>query len=192
VKNILISGASRSGKTMLAKRINAELGHSIVNVDALVSAFECAFPQLGIKHSENDSNAEENIAPFLVSYLHDAAYCSKGAPFVFEGSYFKYERVIPEIDPDEYLFIGLAYNRLSVKEIFDNLRRYDGEYDWTFGMNDAELLGNAEYFHNDTRYHQEKMERHGFKIYDVSYDRESVFDKIINDIREELGWTGKT
>lgn len=43
MKNLLILGAARGGKTTLAKMVSQKWGYGIVSVDALVSAFQEAF-----------------------------------------------------------------------------------------------------------------------------------------------------
>ncbi|UCD08495.1 MAG: hypothetical protein JSU79_09060, partial [Dehalococcoidales bacterium] len=77
MKNILISGSGRAGKTTLARKINEEFNHFVINGDKLVAVFHGAYPQLNIKFGVNP---KDEIAPFLGHFLgafsssHGVAY----------------------------------------------------------------------------------------------------------------------
>ena len=69
MKNIIIAGPARAGKTTLARKINEELGCFVIGLDKLVAAFGAAYPQLDIRLAWNRKKAAENIAPFLGHFL---------------------------------------------------------------------------------------------------------------------------
>lgn len=48
MKNIIIAGPGRNGKTTLAKRINEELNYFVISLDKLMTAFARAYPQLNV------------------------------------------------------------------------------------------------------------------------------------------------
>lgn len=56
MKNIIIFGTSRSGKTQLAKLLSTKLNYSIVMVDSLVSAFQNSMPELEINQQTEMEN----------------------------------------------------------------------------------------------------------------------------------------
>ena len=67
--NIIIAGCGRNGKTTLAKKINIELGHFVISLDKLMTAFGKAYPQLNIRIAWDYKKATANVAPFLGHYL---------------------------------------------------------------------------------------------------------------------------
>ncbi|HAV90535.1 MAG TPA: hypothetical protein DCW44_04600 [Eubacterium sp.] len=69
MKNIIIVGPSRSGKSTLAKRINEELGFFVLSTDKLVAIFENAYPNLDIRLNWDRDKTTENLAPFLGHFL---------------------------------------------------------------------------------------------------------------------------
>lgn len=69
MKNIIIFGTSRSGKTQLAKLLSTKLNYSIVMVDSLVSAFQNSMPELEINHTNRDGKSINNLEPFLLAYI---------------------------------------------------------------------------------------------------------------------------
>jgi len=187
MKNIIIAGPPRAGKSTLARRINRELGHSIIPMDAFVQTFKRTMPKLEIgKAGNGDELDARKLSPFLAHFVqHFAGWYSQGAKLVLEGVYIDYEHFFTEIDVAEYTLIGLSYNKLSAEEIFRNVRKHDGKYDWTFHETDDEMRENAEVFVTENARHYEKLTKHGFAVYDVSAERETVFAKIMEDIKRE-------
>ena len=108
MKNIIIAGPSRAGKSTLAKRINAELGHFVISLDKLVAMFNGAYPQLNIKLNWDGKKTTDNLAPFIghllgtfssndgFAYeLNLRAHAVAGNRFVLEGGYVNFEKILP-------------------------------------------------------------------------------------------------
>ena len=115
MKNILILGAARSGKTTLARRLQKEKGYNLVSLDDIICAFE-SLPECGIHHDGNDTEVSKNFAPFLIRYLKEL---SEGPNFyngitsVIEGTHIDFEQLIPYLENDgkeKYEVIGLTYH----------------------------------------------------------------------------------
>ena len=206
MKNIIIAGYGRNGKTTLARKINEELGYFVISLDKLMTAFGKAYPQLDVRIAWNYEKATANIAPFLGHYLgmlssghgyaddlnlrrHDV----KGNRFVLEGGHFDFEKIasimktygIEELK-DCFILIGLAQNGKTADEYFNDLRNYDTEDDWTYGFNDDELKEFSKMSVQVDREMADYMKKYGFTIYDTSGDRKQVFDKIIEDIKSKM------
>ena len=69
MKNIIIAGSSRAGKSTLARKINEDLNYFVINIDKLVATFQGAYPQLDIRLNWNREKTTANIAPFLGHFL---------------------------------------------------------------------------------------------------------------------------
>jgi len=207
MKNIIIAGSGRAGKTTLARKINEELNYFVISVDKLVATFQGAYPQLNIKLAWNRRKTTDNLAPFLGHFLgafsssHGVAYelnlrahAVKGNRFVLEGGYFNFEKILPilkmyEIEElkDSFLLIGLVQNKKKADEFVNDFKKYDTEDDWTYGFDDDEL---REYARKDaipfSRSMTDYLMEYGFTIYDTSTEREQVFEKILEDIKSQL------
>ena len=193
MKNIIIAGPPRAGKTTLAKKINEELGCFVIGLDRLVSVFGAAYPQLGIRLNWDREKTTDSIAPFLGHFL---GLFSKDR-FVLEGGYVNFEMIVPILKlygieelKDNFILIGLVQNHKTADEFADDLRKYDTEDDWTYGFSDDERreLGEAEIaFSRSMTGH---LAQYGFTIYDTSTEREKVFDQIMEDIKvkTEIWW----
>ena len=207
MKNIIIAGPGRAGKTTLARKINEELNYFVINLDKLMTAFGKAYPQLDIRIAWDYEKATANIAPFLGHYLgmlsssysfaddlNLRAHVVKGNRFVLEGGHFDFEKIssivkmygIEELK-DNFILIGLVQNKKTADKFFNDLRKYDTEDEWTYGFDDNELRELIiQDFIPSNQFMTDHLVKYGFTIYDTSTEREQVFDKIIEDIKSKL------
>ncbi len=207
MKNIIIVGPSRAGKSTLARKINEELNYFVISVDKLVATFQGAYPQLNIKLNWNRRKTTDNLAPFLGHFLgafsssHGVAYelnlrahAVKGNRFVLEGGYFNFEKILPILKmydieelKDNFVLIGLVQNKKTADDFVSDFKKYDTVDEWTYGFDDDEL---REYAIQDaipsSRSMTDHLVKYGFTIYDTSTEREQVFDKIVEDIKSKL------
>ena len=203
MKNIIIVGPSRSGKSTLAKRINEELGFFVLSTDKLVAIFENAYPNLDIRLNWDRDKTTENLAPFLGHFLGIfSADDGKGLldynhgtvkeyHFVLEGAYYDFEKVenilklygIENIK-DRFHLIGLVQREKSADDFYSDFKKFDTEDDWTYSLSDYELKNVSEeaVSYNEEMY--EKLTEYGFDIYDTSKDRDKVFAEILERIKE--------
>lgn len=207
MKNIIIVGPSRAGKTTLAKRINEELNYFVISLDKLVAIFQGAYPQLDIRLNWNREKTTDNLAPFIghllgafssshgvTNELNLRSHAVKGNSFVLEGGYFNFEKIssilktygIEEMR-DSFILIGLVQSKKTADEFVSDFKKYDTEDDWTYGFTDDEL---REYATQDaipsSRAMIEHLMKYGFTIYDTSTQREQVLNQIIEDIKSQL------
>jgi len=204
MKNIIIAGPGRAGKTTLARKISEELNHFVINLDKLMAVFGKAYPQLDVRIAWDRDKATANLAPFLghflgafssdngfVDELNLRTHTVKGNKFVLEGGHFDFEQILSIIKTygikelkDNFILIGLVQNKKTADEFFNDLRKYDTKDEWTYDFTDDEL---RELIVNDAipsnQYMAEYLPKYGFTVYDTAIEREQVFDKIIEDIR---------
>lgn len=203
MKNIIIVGPSRAGKTTLAKRLHKELGYFVISLDKLVATFHAAYPQLDIRLNWNRDKTTENIAPFIGHFLglfsSDTGFAGelnlrahnvKDNAFVLEGGYFDFEKITSVLKEygvnelkDRFILIGLVQGQKTVDEYVSDFKKYDTEDDWTYNLCEDEL---RDYVTQDAipfnRVMMDHLAKYRFTIYDTSSERERVLDKIIEDI----------
>jgi len=201
LKNIIIAGSPRSGKSTLARRINKELNHYVISVDKLVAVFQEAYPQLDIRLNWDREKTTDNIAAFLGNYIgmfsssdgrgllpysHGAV---EGNRFVLEGSYFNFEKILPVLKKYEiqdlennFVLVGLVQNNKTVDDFVSDLKKYDTEDDWTYNFGDDDLRKVCEDVISFGHSMSEHLVKYGFTIYDTSMEREQVLNQIIGDI----------
>lgn len=185
-KNILILGAARSGKTSLAKRLVKEKGYSLISIDDIVSGLE-AYPELEIHHDGDAIDTAKRLAPFLKKYfteLSEGTTFYGGIKSVIEGTHFDFEQLMPFLQSDKYSkkyeIIGLTFNEITEQQLYDYIKKYDTEDDWTYWCNDEELKGNVRYFIERNKYFNEMFKKYGITTFDTSFDRDKVLENIIS------------
>ena len=190
-KNIIVLGAARSGKTSLAKKISKELGYSLISIDDLVSGFE-AYPELQIHHDGDAEDTAKRLAPFLKRYfkeLSEGTTFYNGIKSVIEGTHFDFDELIPYLTEgklaEKYLIIGLTINDITEEELYNDIKKYDTEDDWTYWCDDEELRGNVRYFIDRNKLFNDMFIKYNIKTYDTSHNREDVLNQIINDLKED-------
>ncbi len=205
MKNIIIAGPSRAGKTALARKLNEELNVFVISIDKLVAVFQGAYPQLNVKLNWNRKQTTDNIAPFLGHFLgafsssqgvvHEVslrAHAVASNRFVLEGGYLNFERIVPILKmygiddlKDHFVLIGLVQNKKTADEFFTDFRRFDTQDDWTYHLDDQNLREVSQEAISFSRSMTDHLVKYGFTIYDTSRAREQVFDQIAADIKAE-------
>ncbi len=206
MKNIIIAGPSRSGKSTLAKKLGEAFDYFVISVDKLAAMFQGAYPQLNIKLNGNRRQTTDNLAPFLGHFLgaftanHGVtnelnlrAHAVKGNRFVLEGGYFNFEIILPVLKmygiedlKEHFILIGLVQNRKTADDFFSDFRQYDTEDDWTDHLSDDDLRDVSQEAIQFSRSMTDHLVQNGFTIYDTSTDREQVLNQIIEDIKSEM------
>ena len=187
-KNIIVLGAARSGKTTLAKRIAKEKGYSLISIDDIVSGFE-AYPELQIHHDGDAVDTAKRLAPFLIKYfteLSEGSTFYDGIKSVIEGTHFDFEQLMPFLQSDKYKekyqVIGLTFNDITEQQLYDYIKKYDTEDDWTYWCDDEELKGNVRYFIDRNKYFNEMFKKYEIPAFDTSFDRDKVLSEIIDNL----------
>ena len=203
MKNIIIAGTGRAGKSTLARKIREELNYFVINNDKLVATFGEAYPQLNIRIG-NGEETRKNIAPFLGHFL--GMFSSPDGIglfpykqgsltenyFVIEGWSFDVEQIMAILKlygveklNDRFILIGLVQNYKTVDELVNDMKKYDTKDDWTHGFDDVDLQKIAEDNISFSKYSTEYLPKYGFTLYDTSTEREHIFSQIVKDIKSQ-------
>ena len=186
-KNIFIMGPGRAGKTTLSKMINKKYGYSIISIDDIVTSLE-AFPSLNISWDGEHEKISKQMSDFLIKYLKELSEGNKfydGCKTVIEGTDIDFERLIPNIDQNKYLLIGLTYNQKTKKDLFNTIRKYDTEDDWTYYLTDEQLEEYCEQYIKINNYFNDKFKKYNIMSFDTSNNREKVLTEIVNSLEDK-------
>lgn len=169
--DIIIGGASRSGKTTLAKYICRKYDFNYIPFDSLISTLENLYPVTGIRHS--DSNAE--ISPHLANLIGE---------FLKHVSYEDIHTVIDlyQLYPIDYLkmiqsanreVLYLGYPDLTPELKLKFVKRYSREKDWTNSFDDVDMLEILKLWIGESRLMREQCSQNNISYFDTGHD----FDK---------------
>lgn len=134
----LISGASRSGKTIIAKKVSAQLGIPYLSLDWIMMGFTNGIPEYGI----HDKLFPDEIAQRLWSFLKAMAesMIHVETDCVIEG-----EAILPELMielakeyPDKMKICFLGYTDVNVDKKFKEIKKFSNEKnDWLEDKSDS-------------------------------------------------------
>lgn len=184
MKNILIGGTVRSGKTTLSNLIMKKFKYSKCESDTIVNAFDKVFPEFGITH-KNAEQTREKFEPFLFEVLNgfcrDLKYCNNVT--VFPGSQFLPKNISKYEKLDKYIVIFLGVNAESPEDLLKVIREKDSENDWTYKMTDEWLREFAKKIIEESEKLKTECEKYGFYYFDTFKDRELVLNSICDMIQ---------
>lgn len=187
LKNILIFGTSRVGKTTLANLLSKKLKYSVISEDNLISGFEKGLPDTKINHHDRTGNSVRLFEPFLIEYIKSLNSLNqklRGLNYIIEGSYLSFEKLMNY--QKDFVVIVLVSDFKSPEEYFNNMRRYDGVCDWTKKYNDKELYEYATNLHNFNCDLITMLEKNKVKYYSIGNNREKIFNDILQNIDNEI------
>ena len=130
MKNFLISGPPRSGKSILSRRLAHALGYSYIPGDAIVSSFQCIFPEHGISHGgKNYTQIAKNFAPFLYKLISELQRFKIN--FVIDSYHILPHNLINKLDRESIEVVFIGYGSTTLEEKMDAIEQYNGEPDWS-------------------------------------------------------------
>ncbi len=188
-KNILIYGASRCGKSTLAKTISKKFNYNLVMLDNIINGFQYGLPSLKISHYyRNDKNITK-ISDFMISYIralnHEAKH-NENINFVIEGCYIDLEKILKQFKNHDLIIVVLGYNG-NIDDLFKEIRNNDSKNDWTYKLNDNELRLYCKNIINNSNKIKKFCQENNVDYFDVSENRKKTMFEIIEKVRIKIG-----
>lgn len=176
MKNIIILGAARAGKTTLAQMIHRKYNYSIISIDSFVSALRDSFPSLGITHS-NTENKFKLLPPFVFSYMKKITTEYPEENFILEG-WHVYPNEISKLFRDtNFKIICLGYTKISCEEAFKLIRENEKENSYTKRLTNEGVRKLVSDHIEYSKILKKQCEENNIKFYDTSFERENVLEE---------------
>jgi hypothetical protein len=167
----LVSGASRSGKTLIAKRLLAEKQVPYLSLDWLMMGFNDGIPEYGIHHLLWPNEIAEKIEPFLLGMIDNMLV--DGMDYVIEGEAMlpRFVAELVEQNPDKIKAVFVGYTGINVKDKVALVKKYgDGEHDWLINKSDEYIKDHIGNMIAYSRMIKNGCEEHGLPYFDTSED----------------------
>lgn len=190
MKDILIFGAPRTGKTTLAKLLSQKLeNYSLFSIDAIRNSFGDIFPELGINDPEIETNDmvkknNETILPDYIArmlYWHHIELKDKQG-YIVEGCQVLPDKAKEVFDMENSIVIYLGHGKLQPKEILRNIRKYDTPDEYSYQRTDEEMLKQCAEYYEIEKMIALKCKEYGFIYVDTSNNREKVLYELIDKL----------
>ncbi len=140
----IICGASRSGKSILAKRLQRRFQISWIVGDAIVSSMEDAFPELGVSHHGDLRGIGDRLEDYVKYLLWNYDY--EGCGYVFDATHL-FPRNIAGIRNKigDVPAVFLGYAEADKERKLREIRSFDPDSNWwTAERSDSDLMRHIE------------------------------------------------
>jgi hypothetical protein len=167
----LVSGTSRSGKTLIARKILADKRIPYLSLDWLMMGFNDGIPEYGIHHLLWPDEIARKMEPFLLGMID--CMLVDGMDYVIEGEAMLPESIANLVEkyPGKVRAVFVGYTEIDVKEKVALVKKYgDGENDWLTSQSDDYIedhVGNMIAYSNGIK---KGCEEFGVPYFDTSED----------------------
>lgn len=183
MKDILIFGAPRTGKTTLAKLLSEELeNYHIFSIDAIRDSFGDIFPELEINDMGGKNN--EIILPNYIArmlYWHHVELKDKHG-YIVEGCQVLPDKAKEIFDKENSIIIYLGHGKLEPDEILKNIRKYDTPDEYSYQRTDEVMLEQCRDYYELEETTVLKCKEYGFLYVDTSTNRKEVLWELKNKL----------
>ena len=182
----IISGTSRSGKTLIAEKIMQQRQIPYLSLDWLVMGFTHGIPEYGIHDKLWPNEIAERIWPFLKAMLKNMIW-SQSKDYIIEG-----EAVLPELfvnfikeHPNSVKICFIGFADIDLEEKVKNIYKYSkGKNDWLTNEPEAYVedhIGNMIAYSKRIK---KDCKKHNLKYFDTSTNFNQVLDDAIKYLLE--------
>lgn len=167
---------------MIVKNINS---YNLISYDNLENSFVQASEDYFMRKNSNDNVINLFIPTMQIYYyLVQSNYYENDLGYVIDLS--KYNEELFELFSKNSIVIFLGYSNLTKEELFNNIRKYDKENEWTYIESDYMLEKLCDGFINRSKKYEKYALKHNCWYVDVSKNREQVLNKVFNKIKKMI------
>jgi hypothetical protein len=174
----LVSGTSRSGKTMIAKEMMKRTSIPYMSLDWMVMGFTNGVPEYGIHDKLWPNEIAEKFWPFLKAMCENILWSE--VDYILEG-----EAISPKLvsdlmltHPDKVRVCFVGYTDANRENKVNNVKRYsDGKGDWLINEPDEVIDSHIENMIDYSKLIKKECANHSVAYVDTS----SEFEKSIQD-----------
>lgn len=176
----VISGTSRSGKTLIAKKIMKQCEIPYVSLDWLVMGFTNGIPEYGIHDKLWPDEIAEKFWSFLKAMCENMIWAE--TDYIIEG-----EAVLPELIgellkkyPDSIKVCFVGYTNMNISEKVKDVYNYScGKNDWLTNESDDYVERHIRNMIEYSKRIKKSCERNGIRYFDTSRNFMQISDDAI-------------
>ena len=176
----IISGSSRSGKTIVAKKLMRQINIPYLSLDWLVMGFTNGIPEYGIHDKLWPDEIAEKIWNYLEAMLESMIW--SGAEIIIEG-----EAILPKLiskfskkHPGKIKICYIGYSNVSVdKKVSEIYAHSVGKNDWLTKEPRAYVEDHTANMITYSRRIEKACKKYGLRYFDTSEEFTETLDQVI-------------
>ena len=190
MKNIVIIGVGRAGKTTLSKLIKDKWNqYNIIHSDTIKWGIirgkgKEQYYRKNIKEQKEWEHGDEFQATLKEIYKACINKDEKNYGVLLETGQLEPRYVKELIDNYNVYCICLGHGNLDKKGIMDLCRKNDQEKDWSYGISDNDLEAHAEKWAESNELLKIECPKYGIEYIDTHINREETLNKIMEKIEK--------
>ena len=190
MKNILIMGIGRAGKTTLSNMIKDKYpNYNLIHSDSLKWAIIRAEDKEKYYRTNVDKQKEFEHGEFFQKTLLGFFNSSISKDKMHYGHILESGQLHPKIvkemiDFKNTIVVCLGLGNLNVNEMVDLCIEHDTESDWTYGLPREYIKEHAMDWHLANEMLKKECPKYGIKYYDTSKNRVETLKNIMSEIEK--------
>lgn len=185
MKNIIIIGRPRAGKSTLANMISDKYHYQIIRTDTIRNTFRDIMPELNIR--PNTAIESEQFQMFCKEFWEcNIRQARNKYGYVMEGCETSVKDCKELYDNGNNLIYVLVQIDIKPEEMARNMKEHDMSNDWSYEMSDEERIEYCVRSIEKAKTIKEECSKYGLKFYDTSKDRDKVLNEIMEDIEKNI------
>lgn len=188
MKNILIFGIGRTGKTTLSNLIKSKYkSYNLIHSDSIKWAIIRADNKQDYYNTHIDKQKDfeysENFQKILLEFFNSCIRNdNSNYGYILESGQLEPKLIDKYIDRRKTIIICLGLGITSREEIVKMCRNHDSSIDWTYSINDNDLDYHAQNWIERDIYLKSQCEKFNINYVITSQNREKIFKDIISNL----------
>lgn len=191
MKNILIMGIGRAGKTTLSNMIKDKYNsYNLIHSDSLKWAIIRAQGKEQYYRENVDIQKEYEHGEFFQRTLLELYNSlikndTKGYGYILESGQLHPKIVNEMIDFNKTIVVCLGLGNLTPEDMVNQCITYDTKESWTYGLTREYILKHAQDWYNCNEMLKKECPKYGIRYIDTSKNRKDILNKILEEIVEQ-------
>lgn len=175
MKNIIIIGPSRVGKSTLASILCQKYNFSYTSGDSIRNAFINIYPNLG--YTVKNTIEREDFCKFINFIINENnIHLKRNIYYVIDSSDISIQ-IAKKVFKDS-IIIGIGCKDISQEHLKNNILKYDTKLEWTYNCSEKEILDLALSTINRSNKLYNECILNDIAYFDTSLDRYETYNEI--------------
>ncbi|MCX4249019.1 MAG: hypothetical protein OSJ65_04585 [Bacilli bacterium] len=183
MKNIIIIGPSRTGKSTLASLVCKKYNLSYISGDSIRNAFIKIYPELG--YSPKTTIDKIEFCQFIEKIINEnSIHLKRQIFYVIDSADISIDNAKGVFK--DSLIIGLGCKDAKPESMLEKIKENDTELEWTYGYSDKDLLELINSTIRKSKSLYDKCTLNNIPYFETSLDRYNAYNDVYKYIENEL------